>query len=77
MGWNVLDAGGLDAPVVAVQDHEDRQERLGPLRIETEIVDLIVRSAAHELLLLVHELSELHDAVHVDDFSPRHLAEPG
>ncbi len=73
---NVFHASGLDAPVVAVQDHEDRQERLRPLRVESEFVNLIVRAATGQLLLLIDELGELHRSVQIDDISPGQPAKP-
>jgi hypothetical protein len=71
----VFDASGLDSPVVAVQDLENGEERLRPLRIETEVVDRIVRSAPGELALLIGELNELHYPVEVDYFAAGHLAQ--
>jgi hypothetical protein len=72
---HVLDASCLDAPIVAIQQREDREKRLRPLRIEAELVDLVIRPAARELLLFVDELGELHDPVEVDHVSPRQVTQ--
>ena len=71
---HVLDAGGLDAPVVAIQDLEHGEERFGPLRVEAEVVDLVGGAALSELALLVGELNKLHHAVEVDDLVAGRLA---
>ncbi len=72
---HVLHAGRLDAPVVAIQRLEQRQERLRPLGVEPEVVDDVVGSALRELLLLIRELHQLHHAAHVDDLAPGQVAQ--
>ena len=38
--WHVLDACGLDSPIIAIKDLEHGKERFGPLRVEPEVVDV-------------------------------------
>ena len=76
-GWDVLDPGCLDPPVVAIHQVEQRQERFGPLRVEAEVVDGIVRASLREFALLVQELDDLHQAVHVNHLAAGDLAKAG
>ncbi len=73
-GGHVLDAGRLDAPVVAVERLERGEERLRPLPVESEVVHRVVRSAPCELSLLVDELHDLHHSVEVDHVPPGEAA---
>ena len=65
---HVLDASGLDPPVVAVQDLEDGEERFCPLRVKPKVVHRVRGATLSKLALLIGKLNKTHYAVEVDDF---------
>src|SRR2546425_11251677 len=75
-GWEASDRGGFDPPIVVIQRLEDGEKQLGPLRIEAEIVDRVVRTSPGELALLIDELDHLHDPAQIDHITARQLAQP-
>src|SRR3989442_5040202 len=76
VGGQVFAPGVFDPPVVVIQRLEDGEKRFGPLRIEAEIVDSVVRTSPGKLALLVDELDHLHDPAQIDHITARQLAQP-
>ena len=74
-GGHVLDPSSLHPPVVAVQSLEQNQKRLSPFGVEAEIVDRVVGTPPCKLALLVDELHDRHEPIHVDDVAPGHVSQ--